>query len=602
MVNRLILSNFKRYDTLDVELGRINEIDGANGTGKTSILEAIYVVYYGKLPDGSQAIEKLIKNGADECAVSIIDDSGQTITRTISRKSSSKLSVNGKVISQSNFEQLNKLVPVEYFLCAVNPNYWMALDYKLRREVMVDLMPTINRVAVFEEMYDKKLSQQFAISTYQEVNKQIRELEMDIENRKGQIMQVQAIQPEQVGSSKVVEFDEKAYGDLLAKEKKHSLLSEEHQKYSVELQNAENNAVKVTETEERIEAIKKNANIVMDKYPELKEFESLQAVQDVIAKYNGISNGKYKIGQSISVCEDKIKSLKELIDSSICPLCKQQITGEHLKTEVVMLEQELSELQKQEKKYDDNLNKVVHIRDRFGAYSDELKVLKAELQILTQQLSSLKTGPKVKDIQKKLDRILAEDVWNKEKDPITLEALKEQKISRDLLNNIELKAKEEKKGTLQSLNKGIEESESRLSDLRVLQIALSPKGVDAEIVKRQTTSFVEIVNKYASGVEIETIQPLKTDPDRYQEVFNVFKNTIQESKLSTGQRMILAVAFSLAIQDLLQEKFGTTVKMLFIDDASLITSLDKIKNVAIGSQQFYALNTTDTKVKLSIEK
>lgn len=41
MVNKIGIRNFKSIDTLDLELGRFNVIIGANGSGKSNVLEAI---------------------------------------------------------------------------------------------------------------------------------------------------------------------------------------------------------------------------------------------------------------------------------------------------------------------------------------------------------------------------------------------------------------------------------------------------------------------------------------------------------------------------------------------------------------------------------
>ncbi|HBA9386769.1 TPA: AAA family ATPase, partial [Escherichia coli] len=44
MLNKIVLENFKGYERLELDkLQRVNLIAGMNNTGKTSILEAIYL-------------------------------------------------------------------------------------------------------------------------------------------------------------------------------------------------------------------------------------------------------------------------------------------------------------------------------------------------------------------------------------------------------------------------------------------------------------------------------------------------------------------------------------------------------------------------------
>ena len=52
MVNKIGIRNFKSIDTLDLELGRFNVIIGANGSGKSNVLEAIAMM-------GAAAVKKL---------------------------------------------------------------------------------------------------------------------------------------------------------------------------------------------------------------------------------------------------------------------------------------------------------------------------------------------------------------------------------------------------------------------------------------------------------------------------------------------------------------------------------------------------------------
>src|SRR5690349_748057 len=164
-IKSITLINFKKFEKLNLTFKEINELCGGNGAGKSSILEAICVCYYGKLPDGKADIDKLIKNGENTASIIIEDEQIGILTRNIKSRGS-ELLVDGKKVSQDNFQSLNKLVPPEYFLASVNPNYWKDLDYKDRRSILSDLTPKVDRNEVFKAMYSERLLQKFEIMTY----------------------------------------------------------------------------------------------------------------------------------------------------------------------------------------------------------------------------------------------------------------------------------------------------------------------------------------------------------------------------------------------------------------------------------------------------
>lgn len=70
-INRLNLSGFKAHADFEVELSNINIITGKNNTGKTSILEAIDLLFNpGNIREFSDNVDKLINVGMEEAVIS----------------------------------------------------------------------------------------------------------------------------------------------------------------------------------------------------------------------------------------------------------------------------------------------------------------------------------------------------------------------------------------------------------------------------------------------------------------------------------------------------------------------------------------------------
>ena len=66
MLSRLQLSNFRNYGTAEVDLSSsLNVILGDNGSGKTSLLEAIYFIGSGGRSFRGGRLSRLVRDGAE---------------------------------------------------------------------------------------------------------------------------------------------------------------------------------------------------------------------------------------------------------------------------------------------------------------------------------------------------------------------------------------------------------------------------------------------------------------------------------------------------------------------------------------------------------
>lgn len=68
MIERLLASNFRRYEEIDLvfdEASQLVLIDGANGAGKSTILEAIHFALWGESRSGRRNLDHLVRRGAE---------------------------------------------------------------------------------------------------------------------------------------------------------------------------------------------------------------------------------------------------------------------------------------------------------------------------------------------------------------------------------------------------------------------------------------------------------------------------------------------------------------------------------------------------------
>ncbi|MCC5878504.1 MAG: DNA replication/repair protein RecF [Idiomarina sp.] len=127
LVERLVIEKFRNFSQLNLELApRINMVCGANGSGKTSLLEAIYCLGFGRSFRTHQ-IKQVVQDNQDaftlfaqlrESTGKLADDSDVGVTEAVHkigyrrfRSGEAQIKVDGEV--EKRFSALARLVPVQ---------------------------------------------------------------------------------------------------------------------------------------------------------------------------------------------------------------------------------------------------------------------------------------------------------------------------------------------------------------------------------------------------------------------------------------------------------------------------------------------------------
>ena len=133
-LKNIIIENFKSHKNLSLDFNRLNEIFGANATGKTSVMEAIKFAFVG----GKGDVDK-IRIGEEKCSVVLTFQSGETpleIKTTLDRKGQLNCSVQLEGIKNQNPRTFIKNM-ISYG--SFNPR--KALDPKTRLSTLLNLVP-----------------------------------------------------------------------------------------------------------------------------------------------------------------------------------------------------------------------------------------------------------------------------------------------------------------------------------------------------------------------------------------------------------------------------------------------------------------------------
>lgn len=133
-INKIKIHNILGIDELEIEPGKYTEISGRNGSGKTSILEAIKSALKG----GNDAT--LLRNGAKSGEVVLILDDGMQLVKRVS-EAKSDLNIfdeKGKEIKKPQ-SVINDLID----MLSINPVSFLTADKKARTNTLLEVLPLV---------------------------------------------------------------------------------------------------------------------------------------------------------------------------------------------------------------------------------------------------------------------------------------------------------------------------------------------------------------------------------------------------------------------------------------------------------------------------
>jgi len=148
-IKSIRLKNFKNFKDQSFEFKQKNILKGKNGSGKSAIREAILFAIYNRTPDGSKDTDRYIAKDKDFCEVKLVTDK-HTYFRKRS-KSQTDFKFDGKISTQKN-----GTISFEIFNSVFNLGYFMNLDEKSQRNLILQNTSKIDKMKLFEEQGGKK--------------------------------------------------------------------------------------------------------------------------------------------------------------------------------------------------------------------------------------------------------------------------------------------------------------------------------------------------------------------------------------------------------------------------------------------------------------
>ena len=168
----LQVRNFKNLPNGVYEFKDENIISGRNGSGKSSIAEAIVFCLYGRTKTGSNTSNDLIKNSEESCVVAIEFDTGTTLVREESRFYGSKIQLNGDVIDQKDLDEHipNHKTLMSVFLIG----YFFSQDEADQRDLILNLTDDIDLKELFIEVTRKPELLEKHLINFKQIDKELK--------------------------------------------------------------------------------------------------------------------------------------------------------------------------------------------------------------------------------------------------------------------------------------------------------------------------------------------------------------------------------------------------------------------------------------------
>ena len=501
------LSTGNNWTEIDFQKNHTNLIIGANGAGKSTVLDALTFVLFNKSFRKINKNQLINQTNEKDCLVEIefsVNSRDYLVRRGI-KPNIFDIEVNGKQLHKESDDRINQKLLEENILKVNYKSFTQIVILGSSTFVPFMQLTTANRREVIEDLLDIRIFSTMNTIIKEKIRTkkdEIKSLELKKQNLKDKV---------EMQKSFIEELENRGNANINANKRKISDLDAEVGTYMIE-----------------------NAKTEEDIFKYTKEQEEVIGAAEKLGKLNNL---KGKISQKVSTITKEHKFFSE---NTVCPTCTQTIEEEFRLNRITDAQNKAKELQKGFQELEETM-KFEHERERqFLALSKEITKLNHEISQNNTRIS----------LSQRQIRNLESEV---------------QTITEQLKNrNTENEKLEEFRDNLQKTFDDLSDKKEEIVHYDFAYSLLKDDGVKTKIIKKYLPFINQQVNRYLQMMDFYINFHL--DEEFNESIKSPIHENFSYSSFSEGEKARIDLALIFAWREVARVKNSVNCNILLFDE------------------------------------
>ena len=501
------LSTGQHFTEIDFQKNHTNLIIGANGAGKSTVLDALTFVLFNKSFRKINKNQLINQTNEKDCLVEIefsVNSRDYLVRRGI-KPNIFDIEVNGKQLHKESDDRLNQKILEENILKVNYKSFTQIVILGSSTFVPFMQLTTANRREVIEDLLDIRIFSAMNSIVKEKIRAQkdeIKSLELKKENLKDKMKMQQNF---------IEELENRGNANITSNKRKISDLDAE-----IGLYMAEN-----ARTEEQV-------------FSYNKEQEEVIGAQDKLVKLNNL---KGKLSQKVSVITKEHKFFSE---NTVCPTCTQTIEDEFRLNRIEDAQNKAKELQKGFQELEETIKLEQERERQFLVLSKEITKLNHEISQNNTRISL--NQRQIRDLETEI-----------------------QTITNQLENrNTEHEKLEEFKENLQKTFEDLSKKKEEIVYYDFVYSLLRDDGVKTKIIKKYLPFINQQVNRYLQMMDFYINFHL--DEEFNETVKSPIHEDFSYSSFSEGEKMRVDLSLLFTWREVARLKNSVNTNLLIMDE------------------------------------